>query len=171
MDAQIDALHLVRTTVSGKFLTFTVGPTTCGVPVRDVKEIIGLPDIAAVPDVPACVAGVIELRGRWVPVIDLRARLDLEKIEYDERTCVVVVDIGTPAGLIVDTVDELVDVVSEHIHDVDPGRTPGGDAAIAIWRHHVEATILLDVSRLLSGIEMGRIMQAAAVRASDAPMQ
>ena len=169
MAVQLDAPHAINAAAIGKFLTFELGPAMFGIPVRHVKEIIGLPSMNAAPAAPDCVAGVIELRGSWIPVVDLRTRFGLDAVEYDEHTCVVIVDTGTPTGLIVDTVHELVDITDQHVHAADPVRTPGGNATIGIWRHHADATILLDVARILGSMDTRRIVQDAAARASSVP--
>jgi len=77
----------------GKFLTFFLDKEEYGLPISNVKEIIGLPNITYVPKMPDFVKGVINLRGKNIPVIDLRIRLGFKEKEYDERTCIIVTEI------------------------------------------------------------------------------
>src|SRR5688572_12473121 len=85
-------------TAAGKFLTFGLGNESYGVSVLKVREIIRLMDITAVPQMPAYVKGVINLRGKVVPVVDLRLKFGLANAESTERTCIVVVQIATASG-------------------------------------------------------------------------
>ncbi|MCK5232258.1 MAG: purine-binding chemotaxis protein CheW, partial [Desulfobulbaceae bacterium] len=80
-------------TQKDKFLTFQVGTEEFGISIRHVTEIIGLQKITDVPDMPGFIKGVINLRGKVIPVMDVRSRFKLESREYDDRTCIVVVDI------------------------------------------------------------------------------
>lgn len=116
--------------VAGKYLTVALDREIYGIPVLKVREIIRLQKITPVPQMPAHVKGVINLRGRVVAIVDLRAKFGL-KAEYAERTCIVVVQVATaghpvvPMGLIVDSVDE---VVSLGAADIEP--TPDFGSAV-----------------------------------------
>lgn len=108
--------------MSGKYLSFQLGNEIYGVAIMSVREIIALLDITPLPDVPHYVEGVINLRGRIIPVVDLRARLGLEKVEHTERTCIVVIEVQDAdddeimqVGCIVDSVNEVMDLVDEQI--------------------------------------------------------
>ena len=115
---------------AGKYLTVALDQETYGITVLKVREIIRLQKITPVPQMPAHVKGVINLRGRVVAIVDLRAKFGL-KAEYAERTCIVVVQVATggsqvvPMGLIVDSVDE---VVSLGAPDIEP--TPDFGSAV-----------------------------------------
>lgn len=95
-----------------KYLTFKVHDEDYGIEIRYVIEIIGIQKITQIPDMPSFIKGVINLRGRVIPLIDIRLRFNLEEIEYGNRTCIVVVAVGDAYfGLIVDTVSEVVDIL------------------------------------------------------------
>src|SRR3954467_893668 len=94
---------------AGKYLTFALGNEEYGVPVLKVREIIKVMDITQVPQVPDYVLGVINLRGKVIPVIDLRRKFGFPAMEHTERTCIIVVDVDLPAirvmmGVVVDSV-------------------------------------------------------------------
>ena len=98
----------------GRYLTFQLGRESYGLPVLGVREIIRLCPITPVPRMPAHIKGVINLRGKVIPILDLRARFQLSSESYGERACIVVVQVGAPPatvtlmGAIVDAVEEVV---------------------------------------------------------------
>lgn len=103
-----------------KLLTFSLGEESYGVPITKVKEIIGLLSITHVPHSPKFLKGIINLRGTVIPVVDLRIRLGLAEKEYDERTCILVMDISRGEhkrnlGIIVDFVSEVISISDEDI--------------------------------------------------------
>jgi purine-binding chemotaxis protein CheW len=100
---------------SGKYLTFLLAEEEYGLPIKKVKEIIGIMDITHIPKTPEYVRGVINLRGKIIPVMDLRLKFGLESKEYNPRTCIIVIEIENQEirrqiGIIVDTVSEVVNV-------------------------------------------------------------
>ncbi len=104
----LDEENLLSAEMDGKYLTFALGEEQYGISIRDVTEIIGIQHITGMPDVDDYVKGVINLRGKVIPVIDMRLRFELEEADYDERTCIVVVNVqDSSVGLIVDTVSEV----------------------------------------------------------------
>jgi purine-binding chemotaxis protein CheW len=110
-----------------KFLTFDVGTESYGLDIRNVREIIGMQSVTVVPDVPPFVKGVINLRGKVIPVMDVRLRFGLPERAWDDRTCIVVVHVGDwLVGLIVDTVSEVLDIPPGNIEPPPPafGRGP-----------------------------------------------
>src|SRR3954470_21919315 len=106
---------------AGKYLTFMLGKENYGIPVLKVREIIRVCDITQVPRMPQYIKGVINLRGKIIPVVDLCARFDLAQIDTADRLCIVVVhvlmEIGgeTQMGFIVSAVDEVLNIASEKI--------------------------------------------------------
>ena len=105
---------------AGKYLTFVLGTESYGVPVLRVREIIKLMPITAMPQVPAHVRGVINLRGRVIPVIELRMKLGLMPAEDSDTTCIVVVDVEIdgatrPLGVLVDRVSEVITIASDQV--------------------------------------------------------
>ena len=98
------------------YLTFLLGEDTFGIGISYVKEIIGIMPITAIPEFPDHIKGVINLRGRIIPVMDVRLRFKRPQIEYDSRTCIIVVEIlETSIGLIVDRVAEVVAIPEREI--------------------------------------------------------
>ncbi len=94
--------------VDGKYPTFVLGEEEYGVEILKVREILGMMPITNVPRTPPFVKGVINLRGKVIPVIDLRLKFGMPEIEYAQETCVIVVEVdGVPMGIIVDTVREV----------------------------------------------------------------
>src|SRR5262245_63596730 len=110
-----DAETRARTASAGKYLTFTLGREEYGLPVLTVREIIKVMDITQVPQVPEHVLGVINLRGKVIPVIDLRRKFGFAATDHSERTCIVVVDVDLATtrvmmGVVVDSVSEVLNV-------------------------------------------------------------
>jgi len=140
-------------TQKDKFLTFRVGDEDYGIEIRRVTEIIGIQKITAVPDMPEFVKGVINLRGKVIPVLDMRRRFSLEDRDYDERTCIVVVDVAEAAvGLVVDTVNEVADIPEEQIEPAPEINKGGNNLMIqGLGKVGEEVKILLDVNKLLNG--------------------
>ncbi len=103
---------------TGKYLTFMLGEENYGVEILKVREIIGLTKIIAVPHTPTYVQGVINLRGKVIPVIDLRLKFDLPSIEETEETCIIVTQISdTEIGVIVDKVSEVQNIANDQIQE------------------------------------------------------
>jgi purine-binding chemotaxis protein CheW len=118
---------------NGKYLVFRLGQEEFGIRVLDVREIMGIEDITLLPRLPADVKGVVNSRGELVPVVDLRLRFGLPEESYTQQTCIVVVRMRGPAGLllagiIVEGRAEVLDLAAADIVDapdfgdkVDPG--------------------------------------------------
>ncbi len=142
---------------AGRYLTFVLGRESYGIPVLKVREIIRMIDITPVPRMPAYVKGVINLRGKVMPVIDLRLRFSLAQAEFTERTCTIVVQVNQPSGvqsllgLIVDAVEEVAQVTAESI---EPARDFGGnlntDYIIAMARVMGGVMTLLDIDKIVA---------------------
>jgi purine-binding chemotaxis protein CheW len=103
-----------------KFLTFNIGEEFYGIPVLNVKEIIGMLDITEVHKMPEYIRGIINLRGKIIPVMDLRVRFGIPSREYDARTCIIVIETEVSnqtrlTGMVVDTVSEVLDINNETI--------------------------------------------------------
>lgn len=112
------AMHELEedTTIDDMYLTFRVAAEVFGIGIASVTEIVGMQTITLVPDMPDFVKGVVNLRGQIIPVIDIRIRFGLEERAYDERTCIIVLTINeTEIGLVVDTVEEVITIDTEHI--------------------------------------------------------
>ncbi len=134
----------------GKFLTFRIDREDYALEIRHVTEIIGIQKITEVPDMAAYVRGVINLRGKVIPVIDVRARFHLPDRPYDERTCIIVVHVREIAvGLVVDKVNEVADIPDEQIEPPPRTSTPSGRYIQGIGKIGQEVKIILDAGKLL----------------------
>jgi purine-binding chemotaxis protein CheW len=150
-------------TQKDKYLTFTVGKEDYGIEISHVTEIIGIQKITDVPDMPPYIKGVINLRGKVIPVIDVRLRFRMPEREYDDRTCTVVVSVnGTPVGLVVDTVKEVVDIPEKQI-ELPPEVAESSTQRYikGLGKIGEDVKILLDVEKLVR-IEDMAAMQSAA---------
>ena len=120
LDETIDQVKKATGDQEGKYLTFTLAQEEYGIGILKIKEIIGMMPITTVPQTPDFVKGVINLRGKVIPVMDLRLRFGMEGIEYNERTCIIVVEIEGSTGLlqigiVVDSVSEVLNIKAEDI--------------------------------------------------------
>jgi purine-binding chemotaxis protein CheW len=137
---------------AGKYLTFALGDEEYGLPVLKVREIIKVMDITKVPQVPDHVLGVINLRGKVIPVIDLRRKFGLPFQEHTEKTCIIVADIELSSakvmmGVVVDSVSEVLNVNAGEIDDTpDFGTT---DYTLGLAKVKGTVKILLDIDRVL----------------------
>jgi purine-binding chemotaxis protein CheW len=103
-------------TQAHKYLFSRIGKESYGIGIKHVIEIIELQNISEVPDMPNYVKGVINLRGKVIPIVDLRLRFDMSERAYDDRTCIVVTEIaGSLIGLVVDTVEEVMEIPEDKI--------------------------------------------------------
>lgn len=139
-----------------KYLTFTVDRETYGIAIQFVTEIIGIQRITEVPDLPQHVRGIINLRGKVIPVMDMRLRFRREEKAYTERTCIVVIQVENIAiGLIVDAVNEVLDIPAEQIVDPPDTRTGFHNRFVeGIGKVGDEVKLLLDCNELLSEEEL-----------------
>lgn len=107
-----------KETQRDRFLTFTISDVTYGIEMYFIREIVGLQEITEVPEMPDYIKGIINLRGIIIPVMDVRIRFGKDQRDYDDRTCVIVVEIsGNSVGLIVDSVCEVLPILSEEISE------------------------------------------------------
>jgi len=135
-----------------KFLTFQVGEETYATSVQHVREIVRMQRITAVPEVPAYVRGVMNLRGKVIPVMDVRARFELPERAYDDRTCIVVVQVWDwSVGLVVDRVADVLDIRPDQI---ETPRTAQSSRAVAFLSGLAmvgdQVRLILDIERLLA---------------------
>jgi purine-binding chemotaxis protein CheW len=141
---------------AGKYLTFQLAKEEFGIRVLKVREIMGLQEITAVPQTPSHIKGVINLRGKVVPVIDLRLKFGLEAAEYTQRTCIVVTQVqGESAsmlmGVVVDGVSEVLNLTGQEIEDTpDFGEAITGRYLLGMAKVKGKVKILLDIDRVLS---------------------
>jgi purine-binding chemotaxis protein CheW len=137
---------------AGKYLTFELADEAYGIEILKVREIIGMMDITQVPRMPAHVRGVINLRGKVIPVIDLRLKFDMPATEQTPETCIIVVDvIGHLMGLQVDKVSEVLDINSNEIEDA-PSINASVDNSfiLGMGKAKGRVNILLNIDEVLS---------------------
>lgn len=149
-------------TRGGKYLTFVLGKEEYGLEILKVREILGMMEITAVPQTPPFVKGVINLRGKVIPVIDLRRKFDMEEIAHTQETCVIVVDVsGTLMGIIVDTVREVLNIPEEHI-EAPPkfGSKVRTDFILGMGKVDGKVKILLDIEKVLTSEELVLVANA-----------
>jgi purine-binding chemotaxis protein CheW len=139
----------------GKYLTFRLGQEEYGVEILKVREIIGLMDITQVPRTPHYIRGVINLRGKVIPVLDLRSKFEMENREDTEETCIIVVDAATRKGTIamgtlVDAVSEVLDIQQEEIENTPAfGASVDAEYILGIGKIKDTVKILLDIDKVL----------------------
>ncbi len=137
---------------ANKYMLFKTADEVYGIEIKYVTEIIELQKITEVPDLPNYVKGVINLRGKVIPVVDIRLRFNMEAREYDDRTCIIVVNIDTISiGFVVDTVAEVQDIPESEIEPPPSFKTESGKERYISGMGKVgdEVKILLDVSKIL----------------------
>jgi purine-binding chemotaxis protein CheW len=146
---------------AGKYLVFHLGKEEFGIRVLKVREIMGIQDITAVPQTPAYVKGVINLRGKVIPVVDLRLKFGLPEVEYTQRTCIIVVQVqadshGMMVGIVVDGVAEVLNLVSGDIEDTpDFGQGVVTPYLLGMAKIKGKVKILLDIDQVLTSQELG----------------
>ncbi len=148
----MDAVVTKNKTMEGKYLTFVLGDEEYGIEILSVREIIGLIDITSVPQTPDYMKGVINLRGKVIPVIDLRLKFSMQEEEHTQETCVIVVEVDNASiGIIVDSVSEVSDISREDIEDA-PSFEQGIDASFIMGLGKVKGKIIimLDIETVLS---------------------
>ena len=145
----------MEATITGKYLTFALSDEEYGLPVLKVREIIKVMDITQVPQVPPHVRGVINLRGKVIPVIDLRLKFGFAPQEYNERTCIIVVDVNlgeqrVMMGIVVDSVSEVLNLTQAEIDDTpDFGERVTTDYMLGLAKVKGTVKILLDLDKVL----------------------
>lgn len=144
----------------GKYLNFTVAGEDYGIGILKVKEIIGMMPITLVPGTPDYVKGVINLRGKVIPVVDLRRKFGLEESGYTERTCIIVVEIQSKSGQmlmgsVVDSVSEVSNIRSGDIEETPNfGERLDTAAILGMAKMNGGIKILLDIDQVLSADEI-----------------
>ena len=144
---------------AGKYLTFTLGQEEYGIAILTVKEIIGMMPITSVPRTPNFLKGVINLRGKVIPVVDLRVKFSMKSIPYSDRTCIIVVEIKPGPetmlmGIVVDAVSEVVTIQEDETEEVpDFGTSLDTHYILGMAKVGTHVMILLDIDRVLTADE------------------
>jgi len=156
------ATELEEDTLKNRYLTFSIGQEVYGIEIRYVIEIVGIQKITAIPELPQYVKGIINLRGKIIPVMDVRLRFKKEPKDYNDRTCVIVIDVkGTSIGLIVDTVSEVISIPEQDI--VEPPQMNKGVSnkyIKKIGKVGNDVKLLIDCEKLLTEDELMDISEA-----------
>ena len=151
----------------GKYLTFTLAGEDYGLVIVKVKEIIGMMTVTSVPQTPAWVKGVINLRGKVIPVTDLRLKFNMEPIAYTDRTCIIVMEIQSAEntllmGIVVDSVSEVLNIKAADIEDT-PNFGSHLNTAFILGMAKINGSvkILMDIDRVFRVEELNGMPQAS----------
>jgi len=161
----------------GKYLIFQLAREEFGVPVLNVREIMGLQEITNVPQTPDFVKGVINLRGKIIPVVDLRLKFGLDAAEYTQRTCIIVVQVSQPGGpmlmgAVVDGVSEVLNIQEAEIENVpDMGAELTVPYIRGMAKVKGKVKILLDIDRVLTTQEVTSLALLPEVQAAEAAQE
>lgn len=151
----------------GKYLTFVLAGEEYGIGILKVKEIIGIMPITTVPQTPAYMKGVINLRGKVIPIVDLRVKFGMEAMAYTEKTCIIVVEVTSGLqkvmiGILVDSVSEVLNIKGADIEDAPNfGSRLNTNYILGMAKTGGRVKILLEIDRVLSSDEMGVLERAA----------
>ncbi len=152
-------------TREGKYLTFTLDGEEYGIGILKVKEIIGIITITPIPQTPSHVKGVINLRGKVIPVIDLRLKFGMPPMEYTERTCIIVIEVSKDAGhiligILVDSVSEVLNIKGADIEETPNfGTRLNTDFILGMAKAGAAIKILLDIDRVMNADEVAALEQ------------
>lgn len=153
----------------GKFLTFMLGSEIYGLPIKKAKEIIGMMEITHIPKTQEYIKGVINLRGKIIPIIDLRLRFGMEEKAYNDRTCIIVIEVNAAenhrlAGLVVDTVAEVVNIQKGELESPpEYDAQKEGNFLGALGKMKEKVVMILDIERILSHNLIDSIKQEIGV--------
>lgn len=149
----------------GKYLTFLLEDENYGFPIMRIKEIIGLMDITPVPKTPSFIKGVINLRGKIIPVMDLRIKFNMSENIYNEKTCIIVVEIENKnaqslVGIVVDTVAEVINFPKD---DIEPPPQYGSDIEnsflTGVGKLKDKVIMLLNIDKIVNIEEMATLLR------------
>lgn len=153
--------------LAGKYLTFKLGDEEYGLQILKVQEIIRMQAVTRVPRTPAYLRGVINLRGKVIPVVDLRRKFELQEHIDTDRTCIIVVQVSqgnatVTMGIIIDEVREVLDIAPENIEETPSfGANVDAEFILGIGKIGVSVKILLDIDKVLSSDEIKTLATAA----------
>jgi purine-binding chemotaxis protein CheW len=146
----------------GKFLTFFLEDEEYGIEILKVQEIIGMMSVTPVPRTPPFVRGVINLRGKVIPIIDLRLKFAMPAVTQTEETCIIVVRAqGVAMGIVVDKVSEVLDIATEDIDLPSFGSAVNTDYILGIGKAANQVKLLLDIDKVLSTNEVVELRATA----------
>lgn len=145
--------------IAGKYLTFSLHNEVYGVPIHLVREITGIVPITEVPNTPKAIKGVINLRGKIIPVMSLRGKFGFDEVDHDRNTCVIFVDVDhMEIGIIVDSVKEVFDFDDQQV-EVSPNLGQDSESCVmGMGKMNESVVILVDLSRALSKEHLSKIV-------------
>lgn len=148
----------------GKLLTFLLGKQEYGIQILQAREVVGMMHIDPVPQTPDFMKGVINLRGKIIPVIDLRAKFQMEENEHTKETCIVVVDIqGKMTGIVVDFLSGVVTIEKSDFEDSpELGSNIETDFIIGMAKLETRVIMVLDMGKILTNKELLQLQANAA---------
>jgi purine-binding chemotaxis protein CheW len=164
----LDQTITTLTDREGKYLTFTLASEDYGIGILKIKEIIGMMPITSVPQTPSYVKGVVNLRGKVIPVVDLRLKFGIPAIDYTERTCIIVVEISGQSGaikigIVVDAVSEVLNIKGEDVENTPAfGTRVNTDYILGMAKMGGSVKILLDIDKVLSTQELVTLEKGAS---------
>lgn len=162
--------ELEEDTQKGKYMTFKSGREYFGIGISYVKEIIGMQQITVVPEAEDYIKGLINLRGKIIPVIDVRLRFKQEPFEYNDRTCIIVIEVqSTVVGLIVETIAEVVNIDDS---DIEPPPTLNQDnvqnrCVYGIGKVGENVKLLLDPEKLIRDEDINILEELSNIEAAE----
>jgi len=157
------AISDIGAKLAGKYLTFKLADEEYGLQILKVQEIIQMQEVTRVPRTPDFVRGVINLRGKVIPVIELRKKFDMEDAKDTEKTCIIVVQVGDMnnplvMGIIIDEVSEVLDINGQHIQETPSfGTNINTDFIMGVGKIGEQVKMLLDIDKVLSASELSSI--------------
>jgi purine-binding chemotaxis protein CheW len=149
----------------GKFLTFLLGEEIYGLPIKKAKEIIGMMEITHIPKTQAYTKGVINLRGKVIPIIDLRLKLGMEEKAYNERTCIIIIEINAAEnnrllGIVVDSVSEVVNIQQSEIEPPPEYESRiEGNFLAGLGKIKEKVILILNIAKILNQEELSSLKQ------------
>jgi purine-binding chemotaxis protein CheW len=155
----------LRGFTAGKYLSFQLSKEEYGIAILKVREIIGMVDVTPLPRTPDFVRGVINLRGRIIPVIDLRRKFGMAPTDFTNETCIIVADVSRDAdstfrvGCIVDTVSEVLSIGADHFESTPRCANAAGDYIAGLAKLKDRVLILLDIERVIGDLDPAVVAQ------------
>lgn len=155
-ETSTEATTSLNVALEGKFLTFVLGKEEYGIEITRVREIIGIVEITPVPKAPSFIKGVINLRGKVIPIVDMRTKFSMEQVEFTSETCIIVVEVNERLmGILVDTVSEVLDIQA---NDIEPPPSFGSGLStmfiLGMAKIKGDVKILLNIDEVLNASEL-----------------
>lgn len=161
----------VMSTEKGKYMTFKSNGEYFGIALKYVVEIVGIQKITAIPEVEDYIKGLINLRGKIIPVIDVRVRFKQEPFEYNDRTCIIIINVNdTVVGLIVETIAEVVEINDSNIvppPTLNP-KNVKNQYVYGLGKVGESVKMLLDPNKLIKDEELSFLEDVASQTEEDA---